>query len=130
MHANQVNGYIGKRWRLGARGPDEYDCWGLLLQLHRAHFGVDIADVPLGDPMRALFAERMACGAWRLLPMPLHGAAVLMRGGDDPHVGMYLDLDGGGVLHAMEGVGVIFTQQSALRLQGFSRITYYQLNNG
>jgi cell wall-associated NlpC family hydrolase len=24
---------IGKPWRLGARGPDAYDCWGLVLVL-------------------------------------------------------------------------------------------------
>lgn len=29
MTAVDVNDLIGKPWRLGARGPDAFDCWGL-----------------------------------------------------------------------------------------------------
>src|SRR6187399_3217256 len=28
-----VNDLIGKPWRLGARGPDAYDCWGLVREV-------------------------------------------------------------------------------------------------
>jgi cell wall-associated NlpC family hydrolase len=29
----EVNDLIGKPWRLGARGPDAFDCWGLTREI-------------------------------------------------------------------------------------------------
>lgn len=130
MTPEEANRYIGKGWRFGARGPDEYDCWGLLLHVQRTYFGVDIEDVPLGDAARDLFAKNMESGVWQALQEPIHGAGILMRGGDDPHVGIYLDVDGGGALHSMEGHGVIWSPNNKLRVQGFSRSRFYRLSNG
>ncbi|CPK74677.1 Uncharacterised protein [Bordetella pertussis] len=59
---------------------------------------------------------------------PEHGDGVLLRAGNDPHVGIYLDLDGGGVLHAMEGRGVIFSPMRALVTMGFSQPTFYRIH--
>jgi hypothetical protein len=67
----------------------------------------------------------MDTGAWRLIERPVHGSGVLLRGGDRPHVGVYLDLDGGGVLHAQEGAGVIFTERSKLKKVGYPRASWY-----
>jgi hypothetical protein len=40
-----INDLIGKPWRLGARGPDAYDCWGLVREvLQRMRPGLPLPD--------------------------------------------------------------------------------------
>ena len=41
----EVNDLIGKPWRLGARGPDAYDCWGLVREvMQRMRPGLPLPD--------------------------------------------------------------------------------------
>lgn len=46
MHApvapSWVEPYVGLPYRAGGRGPDEYDCWGLVLLVWRERFGMDL----------------------------------------------------------------------------------------
>jgi hypothetical protein len=42
------------------------------------------------------------------------------------HIGTWLDVDGGGVLHCTRGIGVIFTHDAAWRLSGFGRREYFR----
>lgn len=129
MTPAQINQYIGLPWVAGGRGPDAFDCWGLLRYLQREHFGRGLPEIPeFGDTARAMYQVQMSSGAWEIVAQPEHGAGVLMRGGDDPHVGVWLDCEGGGVLHAMERVGVIWTPYRSLRLIGFSRLKYYRFH--
>ncbi|MBR8084568.1 NlpC/P60 family protein [Burkholderia vietnamiensis] len=129
MTPDDINRYVGLEWAAGARGPDTFDCWGLLRHVEAEHFGVKVPDVPeLDDAARELYREQMASGACEIVPAPFHGAGVLMRGGDDPHVGVWLDCEGGGVLHSMERVGVIWSPRASLRLLGFSRLTFYRFH--
>ena len=106
-------------WRLGGRGPDAYDCWGLLRECRERYFEGGIPETALGEQARALYAHKMRTGAWKIVTHPQHGDGVMLRAGNDPHVGIYLDLDGGGVLHALEGRGVIFSPMRALFTMGF-----------
>jgi len=127
MTADQVIPYLGRPWAAGARGPAAYDCWGLLKAVREAHFGGGIPDTVLGDPARDLYAEKMRSGAWEIVATPAHGDGVLMREGDQPHVGIYLDLDGGGILHCEEGRGVVFDDLRSLRLMGYVP-KYYRIH--
>jgi len=128
MTADDVNRYIGLPWKLGARGPDAYDCWGLLQHCRAVYFTGGIPDVEFGDPARAMYADKMRSGQWQIVPVPEHGDGVLLRDGNDPHVGLHLNLDGGGVLHALEGRGVVFTTLSSLKPLGFGRPTFYRIS--
>ncbi len=127
MTADDANAFIGLPWRFGARGPDAYDCWGLLHECRQRFFGGGIPDTVLGEPARALYAHKLRSGEWQLVACPQHGDGVLLREGDRPHVGIYLDLDGGGVLHAMEGRGVIFTPLRGLFGLGYSNPKYHRI---
>lgn len=50
-----VSDLIGKPWRLGARGPDAYDCWGLVREiLQRMHPAEPLPDWASGDMDREL----------------------------------------------------------------------------
>jgi cell wall-associated NlpC family hydrolase len=119
MTADQVVPYLGLRWEAGARGPDAFDCWGLLLAVRAAHFGGGVPDTAFGDAARELYTEKMRSGSWEVVPTPTHGDGVLMREGDQPHVGIYLDIDGGGILHCEQGRGVVFTDLRSLRVMGY-----------
>ena len=127
MTATEVNGYIGLPWVEGGRGPDSFDCWGLLSWVQARYFGRVLPELPcMPDATRDLYKTQMESGAWSIIDRPIHGCGVLLRGGDRPHVGVYLDLDGGGVLHAQEGAGVVFTAKQQLRMVGYGRASWYR----
>lgn len=113
-----INQYIGLPWVAGGRSLSGMDCWGLLRHVQKEHFGVNLPDAPTVEPYRH--------GEWVQADQPFHGAGVLLRAGHDPHVGVWLDVDGGGVLHSLRGAGVIFTAAPALRIQGFSKPRFYR----
>ncbi len=127
MTANEVNQYVGMPYAVAGFGPYEYNCWGLLMHVQKRHFGVDLPLVNVHDKGEALASARalLQSGEWLQVSNPQHGDAVLLRDGD-AHVGIYLDLDNGGVLHSLEGVGVVFTYRLHLGRQGFVRPKYYR----
>ncbi len=45
--AHWADHYIGQPWHAGARGPDEFDCWGLFLAIQRTCFGRDLPEIPV-----------------------------------------------------------------------------------
>jgi cell wall-associated NlpC family hydrolase len=127
MNASDVNRYIGLPWVSGGCGPDAFDCWGLLGWVQRQYFGICLPDLPVdADDRRLLYQTQIERGTWRLVDAPFHGCGVLLRGGDRPHVGVYLQLDAGGVLHAQEGVGVIFTERTNIKRVGYPRASWYR----
>ncbi|WP_390679464.1 NlpC/P60 family protein [Burkholderia anthina] len=115
------------RWVDGARGPDTFDCWGLLVWIQREHFDIRLPERAI-DPgvMRDLYRTEVDAGRWRIVPHPFDGCGVLLRGGDQPHVGVFLQNDGGGVLHAAEGAGVVYTPKRYLGEVGYARATWYK----
>lgn len=130
MNSHDVNFLVGLPYEKGSFGPESFNCWGLLYFVQLNYFKVQIPFAPLEDSegCRKLFDDQLGQGSWARLERPEHGCGALMRGGETPHVGIYLDIDGGGILHAMEGVGVIWTPFYKLRSLSFGRTQYYRLN--
>ncbi|WP_186169785.1 NlpC/P60 family protein [Burkholderia gladioli] len=127
MNAADANRYINLPWESGAVGPDAFDCWGLLRWVQLHHFGIRLPALPaLVEDRRLLYLDEVNAGRWQPCTAPFHGCGVLLRGGDRPHVGVWLDLDAGGVLHAQEGAGVIFTERSNMKRMGYPRATYFR----
>lgn len=129
MNADDVSIYLGLPHEPGAAGPDAYDCWNLLRHLRAAYFDAPLPDAPIGDKEAclALFTEKCRSGSWVPVAIPEHGDCACMRAGMNPHVGIYLDLDGGGILHSLERVGVIWTPTGSLHAHGFPKTTYYRI---
>lgn len=129
MISEQVIPYIGLPHKPGAKGPDAYDCWNLYVHLQETYFGKELPDAPIGDEDAcfAIFKEKCQSGEWLQVSAPEHGDCALMRGGRWPHVGTYLGIDGGGILHAMEGQGIIWTRLPYLSSMGFGRTVYYRV---
>lgn len=131
MTPEQACHYIGHEWREGANGPDEWDCWHFMRHILKTYFGRTLVHAPIGDieACRNLYKEQMKSGMWERIQFPEHGCAVSMREGDWPHVGIYLDIDGGKILHCAEGWGVIATAPDALKVHSFGRIKYFRVHN-
>ncbi len=126
--------YIGIPWEPGAEGPDAYNCGTFARHLQAAHFGRVLP--PLfgvdEDNLRAVCrefasAEKMAAEyGWHPVDRPRHGDLALMAHASHPsHIGVWLDIDGGGLLHCLQGAGVVYSTLSSLRLSGWGKITYY-----
>lgn len=129
MTPADVELYLGLPHEFGATGPEAFDCWNLLRHLRRAYFNSDMPDAPIGDKEAclALFTARCRAGEWQKVDAPQHGDPACLRGGMAPHVGIYLDIDGGGVLHSLEKVGVIWTRRGNLMNLGFPKTTFYRV---
>jgi NlpC/P60 family len=115
---------IGLPWVAGARGPEAYDCWGLFLAVQRQHFGRDLPEIPVDAlDLRAVldaFTAHPERQRWQPVIAAEEGDAVLMRQSRYPvHIGVWLDIDGGGVLHAVRHAGVVFQTLAALNAHGW-----------
>lgn len=126
--------YIGKRWRMGARGPDEFDCWGLCYWISTHELNRPMPCYPVG-PRSTTFAtkafERATAGTrWERLAQPREGCIVglslrrLLH-----HVGIYAEADGGMVIHALDKGNVIAQSLASLRASGYQRIEFYWLTS-
>ena len=38
---------IGCPWVAGGRGPDAFDCWGLVRWCWGRHFGIEVPEIPV-----------------------------------------------------------------------------------
>lgn len=131
--------YIGRRWVSGARGPAEFDCWGLVRWVFANHYGIELPEfvgVDANDHkavlafMRAQEEVRAQVWAdWQEVPVPRDGDAVAMGGREFlNHVGIYIAApEGSGVLHCRLNSGVIFQRLTDLKAaNGFRRIIFYR----
>ena len=122
---------IGLPWIAGARGPEAYDCWGLFLAVQRQHFGRDLPEIPVDAlDLRAVldaFIAHPERQRWQPVSAAEEGDAVLMRQSRYPvHIGVWLAIDGGGVLHAVRHAGVVFQTLAALDAHGWRIEGYYR----
>ena len=119
-----VNDYVGLPYREGARGPDAYDCYGIVAAVF-AKRGITLPDFYQHGPgpmsaARAIDAsvkgEIMGGRAERVEAPEDYDIAVVKGFSKAHHVGVVID---GGVLHASRGLGAIWqTMGSFLRLHG------------
>lgn len=119
--------YIGIPWEEGAEGPLAWDCMAFARHLQGRHFGVDMPRImiPDYDDVRALVRlnrEHQEHGNWIGVKSPQHGDLVLVR--KPMHYGVWVDIDGGGVLHCVRGQGVVWTKDIAWSVSGFGRKEY------
>lgn len=67
---------IGAPYRLNARGPDAYDCYGLIIELHRRR-GVQLPDYRARDNAHAAALFMLGLANWRECE-PAPGSALLI----------------------------------------------------
>lgn len=123
--------YIGRPWQSGAAGPEAFDCWGLVRSIQRDVYGRHLPTVDIdATDVRAvigMFESHPERSRWHRVEVPVEGDCVLMSHAKHPsHVGLWLDCNGGGVLHSLRGAGVVFSSMSALRRERWARIEFYR----
>lgn len=116
-------------WAEGAEGPDAWDCMAFSRHIQKHHFGIELPRVviPDYDDSRALVALLNGHGdrqQWHLVNKPQHGDMVLVR--TPMHIGTWLDIEGGRVLHCVRGAGVLSTPTSSWHVSGFGRRQYFR----
>ncbi|MDD4926928.1 MAG: NlpC/P60 family protein [Methylotenera sp.] len=131
MNTHWAEDYIGIPWANGAQGPDAFDCWALVRHVNREHYGrelpiiqVDAHDV---DAVHDAFAHHPEKSRWQPVAIPQDGDCVLTHKGEEiDHVGVFLDIDGGKILHALQGSGVVCTAPSVLKRMGWFPLAFYR----
>jgi cell wall-associated NlpC family hydrolase len=123
--------YIGKEWVSGDAGPDSFDCWGLVRHVQKNIYNRDVPEISV-DAMNiravvAAFNNHPERQNWEEVKEPKDGDCLLMSSGKEPtHVGIWIDIDGGGVLHAIQGTGVVFSKNANLKLLGYNTLGIYR----
>jgi hypothetical protein len=123
--------YIGTPWVAGSQGPDAYDCMGFFRHIQRKHFNIEVPQIIAPDynnprVLVDLFSSHPERQRWSSLQKPVHGSAVIVR--HPLHIGTWLDMDGGGVIHCVRGIGVIFTHDSSWPSSGFGQKDYFGIS--
>jgi hypothetical protein len=112
---NRFAQYIGIQWEQGANGPDAFDCGAFASKVLAEQFGrtLPTLSVPLLDCAGRHYVMPDG-GAWAIIDEPEHGDLCLVLF-PQSHYGVWLNVDGGGVLHCLPGCGVIFTKNKDWR---------------
>ena len=127
MKPEDIIQYLGLPWIEGRR-----DCWLFFREIQAKHYGrivpiVDVDVMDIRDVIHKVDAEKKA--HWEQIGKPEDGCAVLMSRNRYPvHIGMWLDIDGGKVLHCAQGMGVVFQNRQALKFDGWTGITYWRFS--
>lgn len=85
---------IGVPFKYGGRGPDTFDCYGLLMKLYKDEHGVDLPDIRSGDNLHTIAAQM--AGRLHLYEevKKQPGTIILFKvRGMASHVGYYLGKD-------------------------------------
>lgn len=123
--------YIGMQHSLGARGPRQVDCWGLLCVVYKNEFKIDLPQFP-GIALCSVVAITSAIGEsakkdWIEVKNQFDGCAVGMGLQKVVHhVGIFADADGGKVIHSWEKRNVVADTVDGLRAKGFRTIKFYR----
>lgn len=125
---------IGKPWSFGATGPNDFDCWGLARYVQAVRYGVEMHALGHGYSYEdwRLAADAIEADEerqhWVQVTTPVDGDLVLMGRNKLPiHIGIWIYANGGfGVLHCLEGTGVMFSPAASLRMLGWRHLTYFR----
>ncbi len=123
--------YVGVPFEDGGRGPDSYDCWGLVRAVYANELGIDLPSYgEISAREMARVARMMKVGAdeerWRPVERPRALDVVLMRhprASRVAHVGVMIDHDR--LMHVEAATNVAIVPVShfsiASRIAGFRR---------
>lgn len=113
--------YIGEPWVLG-----KHECGHFFCKVQKEVFDLDVQVID-ADALSLLSCARAMSGKhpefanWVDVSEPKDGDAIQMSHSKHPHhIGLWVDVDGGGVLHCCEDTGVIFSSRQNLRLAGWN----------
>ncbi len=118
--------YIGTPWT-----RDGNDCWQFFRRVQAERFGRVIPAFDMASHRAVVCARAVAENPeranWQPVDRPQEGDAVLMAHASHPsHIGLWIDVDGGGVLHCSNGPGVVFQKPAQLKASSWGHLEYYR----
>lgn len=122
--------YIGIPWKFGGQGPDTYDCWNFVREVQGTHFNIEVPIITYDD-QRDVFhhlQHNAELDHWTQMETPIEGDIIMMARAKIPaHVGVWVKSNvQEGVLHCLQGIGVVFTAQQAIRSSGWGQLKFYR----
>lgn len=112
--------YIGLPYQPQGEGPDSFHCWSFFRFVQARQFGRDLPIVPNPESLidqERMFRDHPEHARWDRVDVPVEGDAVTLRKGRYPiHIGLWLDVDGGRVLHCVEDKGVVCQGMAGLKV--------------
>jgi len=132
--SNWASPYIGKPWVLGAKGPEAYDCLGLVQTVYKEQFGLildeSLENLNVSDAsqiLSTLNTDLEIRTKWSRQIVPKNGDLVAMsRSNLYHHVGIFVESYGGYVLHAVDLRSVILDPVKNLTGVLWSKVHYYR----
>lgn len=127
---------IGRPYEPGGQGPAAFDCWGLVRHVYQKLFETDLQSfthIHARDlkACSAQFESAANSTNWVQLDQPEHGAVVAMsRSRVLHHVGVWLEIDGGLCLHALDGQSVVAQSIQRLKQERFAKILFFKYGPG
>ena len=123
--------YVGKPWKPGEYGPEFFDCWGLVWHVATQHYGIQLPKFQgchtMGLTAMAKLITHEIFDNWKPLQRPKDGCCVAMsQGGPIHHVGIYVQTDGGVVLHSNMARGTVAQSIAATKASGYRRLEFYE----
>lgn len=106
MKKAELAGLIGTPFKYCGRGPNSFDCYGLVREIYRRD-GIEIPDLVYradGSVMTAVAISASSVkSVWQELDFPEHGSVLMFKVPGNMHVGYYLGNDE--FIHSWEGSG-------------------------
>ena len=124
--------YIGLPYLLGGVSAQEgVDCWGLMRLVYQQEFGIALPTIP-GVTAASAVAQHRAyvkelSRDWIRMETPQEGAGVAMsQVGSLHHVGIWIAVDRGKILHCWRQEGVVADTLRRLALRGINSVFFYR----
>lgn len=118
--------WLGQEWH-----PLENDCWMFARRVWARQFGIEVPE--LGVDAGNLRVVLAACSGhaelagWEPVATPIEGDGVLLgKGRLASHVGVWVDANGGAVLHCQQGAGSILSSRAMLDMTGWKKLVFYR----
>jgi cell wall-associated NlpC family hydrolase len=120
-HSHWAMQYLGKPWESGAQGPDTFNCWGLVRHVQRTVFNRHLPLIMVDDLDPSVIIDTFQTHGeyvhWQQVDVPSEGDCVITKSSPTKpeHVGIWVDVDGGRILQAVYGSGVVLASARATR---------------
>lgn len=131
-HQHWVEHVLRRPWVIGAKGPDEFDCYGLCYFVRKRFFGQEIPsyDAVSYDGVKELAeAFRSRFSGWVELDTPEEGCVVALSRSKMfiHHCGIWTWQDRGLVIHTTKFAKMAIAQSVLdLRRDGWKRIEFFR----
>lgn len=129
--------HAGIAHELGARGPRKFDCYAMMQLVQLWLFGRETVEARLGEDANRkavldAISTHEARRLWKPVSLasggkPVHGDIVSMTHVREPfHIGTFLDIDRGVILHCASITGLAVDDRAALIAGGWNNLRFYR----